>query len=104
MPFRPILDLEPINGTHSLAIVQQLVVDCWAEEPPKRPPAHHIKHVLDKAMRAVGLDGSRSLFDRIMSRLQKYAQTLEETVEERTVQLMEERERCDMILSEMLPR
>lgn len=55
-------------------------------------------------MAVVGLDGNRSLFDRVMGRLQGYAEKLEVTVEERTEQLMEERKRCDMILSEMLPR
>lgn len=49
-------------------------------------------------------DRQVSLVDQMMHMMQKYADHLEEMVEERTKQLAEEQHKTDMLLARMLPR
>ena len=44
------------------------------------------------------------MLDVMVDRLEKYADNLEELVEERTSQLFEEKKKTDMLLYRMLPR
>lgn len=46
---------------------------------------------------------SISIMDNILSMMEKYAYNLEEIVEERTQQLMEEKKKTDRLLYRMLP-
>ena len=44
-----------------------------------------------------------SILDNILAMMEKYAYNLEEIVEERTQQLMEEKKKTDRLLYKMLP-
>lgn len=45
-----------------------------------------------------------NIFDNMLAMMEKYANNLEEIVDERTDQLIEEKKKTDALLYEMLPR
>ncbi|EPB72412.1 hypothetical protein ANCCEY_08483 [Ancylostoma ceylanicum] len=47
---------------------------------------------------------NKNLMDHVMNMLETHASTLEEEVEERTKELIEEKKKSDMLLYRMLPR
>nr|XP_008122827.1 PREDICTED: atrial natriuretic peptide receptor 1 [Anolis carolinensis] len=93
-PFRPSANLPP-----NLEDVVLLMQRCWAEDPQERPDFHHIKAMLRKFNR----DNSCNLLDTLLSRMEQYANNLEELVEERTQAYLEEKRKAEVLLYQILP-
>lgn len=96
LPFRPpLLPLET-----SFDCVRDCLKECWAERPEDRPDFKAIRtklRPLRKGMRP-------NIFDNMMAMMEKYANNLEQLVDERTDQLQEEKKKTEALLLEMLPR
>ncbi|XP_062847629.1 atrial natriuretic peptide receptor 1 [Trichomycterus rosablanca] len=76
-----------------------LMERCWAEEPSERPEFSHIKVLLRKQNR----EHSRDILDNLLSRMEQYANNLEELVEERTQAYLEEKRKAEALLYQILP-
>uniref|UniRef100_H0W391 Guanylate cyclase n=1 Tax=Cavia porcellus TaxID=10141 RepID=H0W391_CAVPO len=86
-PFRPSLELG------------QLMQRCWAEDPQERPPFQQIRLTLRKFNR----EHSSNILDNLLSRMEQYANNLEELVEERTQAYLEEKRKAEALLYQILP-
>lgn len=96
LPFRP--SLQPLET--SFDCVRDCIRDCWSENPELRPDFKNIRmrlRPLRKGMRP-------NIFDNMMAMMEKYANNLEQLVDERTDQLQEEKKKTEALLLEMLPR
>ncbi|XP_060726359.1 atrial natriuretic peptide receptor 1 [Tachysurus vachellii] len=76
-----------------------LMQRCWAEEPAERPEFSYIKVFLHKQNR----EHSRDILDNLLSRMEQYANNLEELVEERTQAYLEEKRKAEALLYQILP-
>ncbi|XP_068162276.1 guanylate cyclase 2G [Antennarius striatus] len=94
-PLRPVLCDQLCND-----MINSLLRACWNENPDYRPPFGSIR----RQLRETSPDGHASILDNMVEKLEKYANHLEEVVEERTNQLTAEKIRADKLLSSMLPR
>uniref|UniRef100_A0A672RNQ0 Atrial natriuretic peptide receptor 2 n=1 Tax=Sinocyclocheilus grahami TaxID=75366 RepID=A0A672RNQ0_SINGR len=74
----------------------QLMQRCWAEEPSDRPEFNHISVLLRKQNRS-------NILDNLLSRMEQYANNLEELVEERTQAYLEEKRKAEALLYQILP-
>ncbi|XP_041667734.1 atrial natriuretic peptide receptor 2 [Cheilinus undulatus] len=92
--FRPTTD----NRCHSeeLTILMQ---GCWAEDPAERPDFGHIKIYVAK----LNKEGSTSILNNLLSRMEQYANNLENLVEERTQAYLEEKRKAENLLYQILP-
>uniref|UniRef100_A0A8K9VAJ6 Guanylate cyclase n=1 Tax=Oncorhynchus mykiss TaxID=8022 RepID=A0A8K9VAJ6_ONCMY len=77
----------------------QLMQRCWAEEPTERPEFNHIKLLLRKQNR----ECSTNILDNLLSRMEQYANNLEELVEERTQAYHDEKRKAEALLYQILP-
>ncbi|XP_070186172.1 guanylate cyclase 32E-like [Littorina saxatilis] len=93
-PFRPETSWLKCNE-----YVISCMQECWAESPDQRPDFKTVWHKF-KPMRA-GM--KRNIFDHMMGMMEKYQERLEELVEERTLQLVEEKKKVETLLLRMLP-
>ncbi|KAG8008766.1 Guanylate cyclase 2G [Nibea albiflora] len=80
--------------------INTLLRACWSENPDHRPPFVSIR----RQLRNISPDSHANILDNMVDKLEKYANHLEEVVEERTNQLTAEKTRADRLLSSMLPR
>ncbi|XP_027707431.1 guanylate cyclase 2G-like [Vombatus ursinus] len=94
VPLRPKLSKEKCSEK-----VVTMLRTCWDESPEKRPTFSHVKRILREA----SPEGHVSILDSMVNKLEKYANHLEEVVEERTTQLLSEKKKIDKLLSTMLP-
>ncbi|XP_074519022.1 guanylate cyclase 2G [Halichoeres trimaculatus] len=94
-PLRPLL-LENVCEENINALLRA----CWNENPDHRPPFGSIR----RQLRDISPDSHANILDNMVDKLEKYANHLEEVVEERTNQLTAEKARADKLLSSMLPR
>uniref|UniRef100_A0A8C8RZS6 Guanylate cyclase n=1 Tax=Pelusios castaneus TaxID=367368 RepID=A0A8C8RZS6_9SAUR len=92
--FRPSIDM----GLHSeeLAVLMER---CWAQEPADRPDFGQIKIFIRRFNR----EGSTSILDNLLSRMEQYANNLEKLVEERTQAYLEEKRKAENLLYQILP-
>lgn len=95
-PFRP--SLQPLEL--SFDCVRSCVRECWTEKPEERPDFKTIRTKL----RALRKGMKPNIFDNMMAMMEKYANNLEQLVDERTDQLQEEKKKTEALLLEMLPR
>ncbi|GLD69095.1 atrial natriuretic peptide receptor 1, partial [Lates japonicus] len=72
---------------------------CWSEEPSERPDFNTIKILLRKQHRGYG----SNILDNLLSRMEQYANNLEELVEERTQAYHEEKRKAEALLYQILP-
>uniref|UniRef100_A0A8B9EWW9 Atrial natriuretic peptide receptor 2 n=1 Tax=Amazona collaria TaxID=241587 RepID=A0A8B9EWW9_9PSIT len=92
--FRPSIDI----GVHSeeLAVLMER---CWAQDPAERPDFSQIKIFI----RRFNKEGSTSILDNLLSRMEQYANNLEKLVEERTQAYLEEKRKAENLLYQILP-
>ncbi|XP_017285209.1 atrial natriuretic peptide receptor 1 [Kryptolebias marmoratus] len=93
-PLRP--DLCFHSHSEELGVLMQR---CWSEEPSERPDFHTIKILLRKQHRGYG----SNILDNLLSRMEQYANNLEELVEERTQAYNEEKRKAEALLYQILP-
>ncbi|XP_051626980.1 atrial natriuretic peptide receptor 1 isoform X1 [Manacus candei] len=77
----------------------QLMQHCWAEDALERPDFNQIKVQLRKFNR----ESSSNILDNLLSRMEQYANNLEELVEERTQAYLEEKRKAEALLYQILP-
>nr|XP_050030214.1 guanylate cyclase 32E-like [Dermacentor andersoni] len=94
-PFRP-----PVDSLSCADYVLRCMQDCWDENPDSRPDFRFINVKL-RQMQA-GL--KPNIFDNMIAMMEKYASNLESLVQERTMQLLEEKKKTERLLHRMLPR
>ncbi|KAI2658367.1 Guanylate cyclase 2G [Labeo rohita] len=95
---------EPLRPTLSVDICDERLIPllkaCWSENPDHRPQFTSIRRQLREACP----ESHANILDNMVNKLEKYANHLEEVVEERTNQLTAEKSRADKLLSSMLPK
>lgn len=96
-PFRPDMNL---IGSQDYEFVLQTMKDCWNEVPDLRPDFRTIRTKLKKLRQGL----KPNIMDNMIAMLEKYADNLEELVDERTDQLREEKKKVEALLDRMLPR
>uniref|UniRef100_A0A672K1T2 Guanylate cyclase n=1 Tax=Sinocyclocheilus grahami TaxID=75366 RepID=A0A672K1T2_SINGR len=92
--FRPTTD----NSQHCEELTI-LMEGCWAEDPAERPDFSHIKIFIAK----LNKEGSTSILNNLLSRMEQYANNLENLVEERTQAYLEEKRKAENLLYQILP-
>uniref|UniRef100_A0A671SW21 Guanylate cyclase n=1 Tax=Sinocyclocheilus anshuiensis TaxID=1608454 RepID=A0A671SW21_9TELE len=92
--FRPTTD----NSRHCEELTI-LMEGCWAEDPVERPDFSHIKIFIAK----LNKEGSTSILNNLLSRMEQYANNLENLVEERTQAYLEEKRKAENLLYQILP-
>ncbi|KAF8387083.1 gcy-22 [Pristionchus pacificus] len=95
---RPELETEDGNDVNSSMLL--IIKDCWAEEPEQRPNTEQIRALL----KSINHGRSANLMDHVFNVLEQYASTLEDEVESRMKELVEEKKKSDVLLYRMLPR
>ncbi|XP_036949725.1 atrial natriuretic peptide receptor 1 isoform X2 [Acanthopagrus latus] len=93
-PLRPTLCYH--SHSEELGVLMQR---CWSEEPSERPDFNTIKILLRKQHRGYG----SNILDNLLSRMEQYANNLEELVEERTQAYHEEKRKAEALLYQILP-
>ncbi|XP_061468570.1 atrial natriuretic peptide receptor 2 [Rhineura floridana] len=92
--FRPTIDTR--LHSEELAILMER---CWAQEQVERPDFTQIKIFI----RRFNKEGSTSILDNLLSRMEQYANNLEKLVEERTQAYLEEKRKAENLLYQILP-
>ncbi|KAI9581516.1 receptor-type guanylate cyclase Gyc76C-like isoform X1 [Glossina fuscipes] len=98
-PFRPELECI-IEGELCPDYVLSCITDCWHEDPEVRPDFPTIRNRLKK-MRG---GKTKNIMDQMMEMMEKYANNLEDIVNERTRLLCEEKRKTEDLLHRMLPQ
>ncbi|KAM3596231.1 uncharacterized protein V6R79_010688 [Siganus canaliculatus] len=93
-PLRPSLCFH--SHSEELGVLMQR---CWSEEPSDRPDFNTIRVLLRKQHRGYG----SNILDNLLSRMEQYANNLEELVEERTQAYHEEKRKAEALLYQILP-
>ncbi|KAK2710816.1 receptor-type guanylate cyclase Gyc76C-like [Artemia franciscana] len=101
VPFRPSIAacLENDTGFSCPEYVIQCMQDCWAEDPMSRPNFKEIRAKLTPMKEGMKKD----IMDQMMEMMVKYANNLEDIVDERTRLLFEEKQKTEDLLHRMLP-
>ncbi|ELU04866.1 hypothetical protein CAPTEDRAFT_138354, partial [Capitella teleta] len=99
-PFRPEIPTSFDDDAKMNEEVHRLASQCWAEQPDDRMSFADIKRQLRKFNRGRQLN----IVDTMISKLEKYASNLEEIVNQRTSELIEEKKKTDTLLYRMLPQ
>lgn len=79
--------------------LKTLVARCWAESPRSRPSIDEVKSSFRKTAGRAG-----RLVDHLLRHMERYADELEEMVATKTAELMEEKQKIQTILFELLPK
>ena len=73
---------------------------CWEELPLERPTFQKIKDRLRKVVGQIG----KNIVDMLLKRMEQYALDLEQRVAMQTQQYMDEKERSEQLLRQLLPK
>ncbi|KAH9493958.1 Nitrogen permease regulator 2 [Dermatophagoides farinae] len=95
-PFRP--EVAPDEASKELLTLMQ---ECWDEHPNNRPDFIVIKQKLRRITRGIS---SRNFLDNLLNRMEQYSQNLERIVEEKTQSVIEEKQKTEELLYQLLPR
>ncbi|XP_078390228.1 atrial natriuretic peptide receptor 1-like [Cetorhinus maximus] len=79
--------------------VSLLMQRCWAEDILERPDFNQVKILLRKLNR----ENSSNILDNLLSRMEQYANNLEELVEDRTQAYLDEKRKAEALLYQILP-
>uniref|UniRef100_A0A0K0FCD3 Guanylate cyclase n=1 Tax=Strongyloides venezuelensis TaxID=75913 RepID=A0A0K0FCD3_STRVS len=97
LPYRP--NLNPaVDDIPPLML--QLIKEMWSEDPLSRPKVEVVK----KLVKQMNLGKCSNLMDYVYNMLEKHAASLEEDIQQRTMELVEEKKKADILLSRMLPK
>ncbi|XP_077978153.1 atrial natriuretic peptide receptor 1-like [Glandiceps talaboti] len=97
-PYRP--NLQNSLQSEELGVkMTHVMIRCWSENPDERP----LFSKLRSELRSITGSDNVSIMDNILNMMEKYSNNLEEIVEERTEQLVEEKKKTDRLLYRMLP-
>ncbi|PAV60114.1 hypothetical protein WR25_10286 [Diploscapter pachys] len=78
-----------------------LIRDCWTERPSERPTIDMVRN----SLRSMNTDSrSDNLMDHVFTMMESYATVLEDEVDSRTKELVEEKKKSDLLLYRMLPK
>uniref|UniRef100_A0A0K0FCD2 Guanylate cyclase n=1 Tax=Strongyloides venezuelensis TaxID=75913 RepID=A0A0K0FCD2_STRVS len=94
---RPVL--EPVIEDFNIGFTH-LIKDMWAEEPEQRPKIELVR----KIVKEMNVGKSKNLMDHMYSLLEDHAASLEQEIQERTKELVEEKKKADILLSRLLPK
>nr|KAG5686050.1 hypothetical protein BaRGS_028428 [Batillaria attramentaria] len=94
-PFRP-----KVREGEAPQAVLTLMEQCWKDDPEMRPSFETVL----KAIKAVTSGKDANLVEALITRLEEYASNLEDVVEERTKELIDEKKKSEMLLYQILPR
>lgn len=92
--FRP-----DINHIQCPNYIVDTMKECWSEKPEYRPDLRTIRRRLERMRQG----NKHNIMDNMMAMMEKYANNLEEIVQERTAQLSEEKKKTEVLLHRMLP-
>ncbi|XP_020382787.1 atrial natriuretic peptide receptor 2 isoform X1 [Rhincodon typus] len=92
--FRPTTDI----NYHSEEL-GNFMEKCWSEDIAERPDFSQIKVMITRFNK----EGSSSILDNLLSRMEQYANNLEKLVEERTQAYLEEKRKAENLLYQILP-
>lgn len=99
-PFRPSLPAVP-PLENDLKLILQL---CWDEDEQQRPEFSVLKGMLKKFRREKFGANDGNLHDKLVNRLEQYAVNLEDLVKERTQNYLDQRNRADNLLYQIMPK
>ncbi|XP_014674081.1 PREDICTED: atrial natriuretic peptide receptor 1-like [Priapulus caudatus] len=91
--FRPHVPYDPGRSD-----IIDLMTSCWHDNPDQRPSFSQIHLSLRKHHK------TQNIMDSLLTRMELYAKNLEDIVDQRTGQLVEEKKKVDNLLNEILPR
>ena len=77
---------------------------CWAESLNQRPDFNDLRDDLKRFRREKFGANDGNLLDKLVDRLENYASNLEELVKERTQNYLDQRNRVDNLLYEIMPK
>ncbi|KAJ8681913.1 hypothetical protein QAD02_017705 [Eretmocerus hayati] len=95
-PLRPFVDETSVDEE-----VASLMDRCWAEDPAGRPDFAGLKDIVRKINKDSRIN---NLLDNLLSRMEHYADNLENLVAERTADYLEEKRKCEELLYQLLPK
>eukprot|EP00095_Tigriopus_kingsejongensis_P000210 maker-scaffold41_size498431-snap-gene-3.28 protein:Tk00210 transcript:maker-scaffold41_size498431-snap-gene-3.28-mRNA-1 annotation:"atrial natriuretic peptide receptor 2-like" len=78
-----------------------LMTSCWDEDSGKRPDFQALRAKIKKLNKG---NESSNLLDNLLKRMEQYANNLEQLVEERTADYLEEKRKCQAVVYELLPK
>ncbi|ELU04091.1 hypothetical protein CAPTEDRAFT_93552 [Capitella teleta] len=81
-------------------VLQKMMQQSWAEEAENRPSFISLRTLF----RSINRGRKTNIMDTMISKLEKYANNLEEIVSKRTAELVEEKKKTDTLLYRMLPK
>lgn len=98
-PTRPLIPEKNRLSSHLKPIIER----CWSEEPTKRPGAGDVETQVVRSLNLAGRT-QKPMIQQIFTRLEVYAEQLEDEVEARTIALLIERRKCEDLLQEIFPK
>ncbi|EYC29770.1 hypothetical protein Y032_0005g2254 [Ancylostoma ceylanicum] len=93
-------ELNPDSSLEIRSDLLHLIRDCWEEEPAMRPTIDSVRGVL----KATTGKRNANLMDHVFKIMENYASSLEQEVEARTKELVDEKKKSDILLCRMLPK
>ncbi|GAV08405.1 hypothetical protein RvY_18098 [Ramazzottius varieornatus] len=98
-PFRPTID-DPFVNQEILFVMQS----CWADSPANRLKIPQVRNCLRLLSKSNGNENKSNIIDTLLERIEQHAQSLEDSVEEKTLALVEEKKKTDQLLYSILPK
>ncbi|XP_037954574.1 atrial natriuretic peptide receptor 1 isoform X3 [Teleopsis dalmanni] len=101
----PILTLQPfrpyIDECDNYLDINGIMTKCWSEDPIERPDFNALKTIVRKINKD---NETGNIVDNLLKRMEQYANNLEELVEERTQDYLEQKKKCEQLLYQLLPQ